>query len=137
MTPNWMGLGTAAATFFGIWMGHVGVRKIEAASPSLWIHALGALGLGAALEVGALLSTSLYLSGALGIVGMTFLWDALEFRRQHMRVRSGHAPANPRNPHLPPTYSRVRRKYARPSRRAIASESRAIRSSCPAGPLAM
>lgn len=98
MTPNWMGLVTAAATFFGIWMGHVGVRKIEAGSPSLWIPALGALGLGAALEVGALLSTSLYLSGALGIVGMTFLWDALEFRRQHMRVRSGHAPANPRNP---------------------------------------
>lgn len=92
MTPNWMGLVTAAATFFGIWMGHVGVRKIEAASPSLWIPALGARGLGAALEIGALLSTSLYLSGALGTVGMTFLWDALEFRRQHMRVRSGHAP---------------------------------------------
>ncbi|MGH2628762.1 MAG: DUF4491 family protein, partial [Anaerolineales bacterium] len=73
-------------------------HKVEGASPSLWLPALSALGLGAALEIGALLSTSPYLSGALGIVGMTFLWDALEFRRQHNRVRRGHAPVNPRNP---------------------------------------
>ena len=98
MTPNWMGLVTAAATFFGIWIGHVGVRKIEAASPGLWLPALSALALGAALEIGALLSPSPYLSGALGIVGMTILWDALEFRRQDNRVKHGHAPANPRNP---------------------------------------
>lgn len=98
MTPNWIGLVTAAAAFFGIWMGHVGVRKIEAASARLWLPAVCALGLGAALEIGALMSTSLYLSGALGIVGMTFLWDALEFRRQHDRIRRGHAPANPGNP---------------------------------------
>jgi len=98
VTPNWMGLVTAAATFFGIWIGHVGVRKVEAASPSLWLPVLGALALGAALEIGAVASTSPYLSGALGIVGMTLLWDALEFRRQDNRVKHGHAPANPRNP---------------------------------------
>lgn len=98
MTPNWMGLLTGAATFCGIWLGHVGVRKIEAASPRLWLPAFGALALGAALEIGSLLSASPYLSGALGIVGTTLLWDALEFRRQHRRVAHGHAPANPRNP---------------------------------------
>lgn len=98
MTPNWIGLVAAAAAFFGIWVGHVGVRKIEAASPRLWLPALSALALGAALEIGAALSTSLHLSAAFGIVGMTVLWDALEFRRQHNRVKHGHAPANPRNP---------------------------------------
>lgn len=98
MTLNWIGLVAAAATFFGIWFGHVGVRKIEAASPSLWLPTVIALALGLALEVGALLARELYLSGALGILGMTVLWDALEFSRQHQRVAHGHAPANPHNP---------------------------------------
>ena len=93
-----MGLVTAAATFFGIWLGHVGVRKIEAASTRLWLPVLSALALGAALEIGALWSPSPYLSGALGIVGTTLLWDAFEFRRQHNRVKHVHSPANPYNP---------------------------------------
>ena len=93
-----MGLVTAAATFFGIWLGHVGVRKIEATSTRLWLPVLSALALGAALEIGALWSPSPYLSGALGIVGTTLLWDAFEFRRQHNRVKRGHSPANPYNP---------------------------------------
>ena len=97
MSLNWLGVAMAAAAFFGIWFGHVGVRKIEGASSSLWLPALSALALGVALEVGALLSPGPYLSGALGIVGITVLWDALEFRRQHNRVRRGHAPANPHN----------------------------------------
>ena len=95
MSLNWLGVAMAAAAFFGIWFGHVGVRKIEGASSSLWLPALSALALGVALEVGALLSPGPYLSGALGIVGITALWDALEFRRQHNRVRRGHAPATP------------------------------------------
>lgn len=98
MALNWMGLVAAAATFFSIWIGHVSVRKIEAASPSLWPPTLIALTLGIALEVGAVLSSNMYLSGALGIVGVTVLWDALEFRRQQKRLQKGHAPAHPANP---------------------------------------
>jgi Domain of unknown function (DUF4491) len=74
------------------------VRKIEAASPALWVPASGAAALGLALEAGALLTHRLFISGTLGIVGMTLLFDALEFYRQHRRVAHGHAPANPRNP---------------------------------------
>ena len=98
MTLNWIGVIAAAATFFGVWLGHVGVRKIEAHSPTLWLPTVAALALGLGAEAGALLSKSLYLSGALGIVGVTLLWDALEFTRQHKRVKRGHAPANPANP---------------------------------------
>ena len=93
MSINWMGVIAAAATFLSIWLGHVSVRKIEAASPTLWLPALGALLLGLALEAGALLARSLWVSGALGIVGMTLLFDALEFYRQHNRVAHGHASA--------------------------------------------
>jgi hypothetical protein len=98
MTWNWIGVVAAAATFFGVWFGHVGVRKIEYRSPTIWLPAIIALALGLTLELGALVSHNLYVSGALGIVGMTVLWDALEFRRQHKRIAKGHAPANPDNP---------------------------------------
>ena len=98
MTLNWIGLVAAAATFFGVWFGHVGVRKIEAASPTIWLPTAIVLIIGFALEIGAGSSNNLYLSGALGIVGMTVLWDALELTRQHRRVKKGHAPANPNNP---------------------------------------
>jgi hypothetical protein len=98
MTLNWIGLVAAAATFFGIWFGHVGVRKIEAASPSLWVPTMIALSLGLAFEIITLFADNLYLSGGLGIMGMTLLWDALEFSRQHRRIADGHAPANPNNP---------------------------------------
>ncbi len=98
MSLNWMGAMAAAATFLSIWLGHVGVRKIEAAAPALWVPASLAAALGLALEAGALLTHSLFISGTLGIVGMTLLFDALEFYRQHRRVMHGHAPANPRNP---------------------------------------
>lgn len=98
MTLNWIGAVAAAATFFGVWFGHVGVRKIEYRSPTIHVPAIIALALGLTLELGALLSHNLYVSGALGIIGMTVLWDALEFRRQHKRVAKGHASANPDNP---------------------------------------
>ncbi len=98
MTINALGLVAAAATFFAIWGGHVGVRKLEAVAPTLWVPIVAALVLGLALEAAALLSPNVYVSGALGIVGVTVLWDALEFRRQHKRVARGHAPANPGNP---------------------------------------
>ena len=98
MTLNWIGLVAAVAAFFSIWFGHVGVRKIEAASPTIWLPTLIALALGLIMEASALIIENLYISAALGIVGITVLWDALEFTRQHNRVKHGHAPANPNNP---------------------------------------
>jgi hypothetical protein len=50
------------------------------------------------MEVGALVADNLNLSAALGIIGITFLWDSIEFFRQHQRIKKGHAPANPANP---------------------------------------
>jgi len=38
------------------------------------------------------------LSTIFGILGITLLFDALEFTRQQKRVKKGHAPANPNNP---------------------------------------
>ncbi len=35
-------------------------------------------------------------------LGITALFDALEFRRQFRRVKQGHAPANPNNPRHAP-----------------------------------
>jgi hypothetical protein len=98
MTLNWIGLITAAATFIGVWIGHVSVRKIEYISHTIWLPSGVALLLGLLLELGALVSENRYLSAALGILGVTILWDALEFWRQEQRVRKGHAPANPDNP---------------------------------------
>lgn len=98
MTLNWIGLIAAAATFSGVWIGHVLVRKIEYHSPTIWLPSSMALLLGFLLELGALMSDDAYLSAALGIFGITVLWDALEFWRQHRRVRKGHAPANSNNP---------------------------------------
>ena len=86
------------SAFYAIWFGHVGVRKIEAASPTMWLPTLIALVLGLIMEVGALIANSLYVSAVLGIVGITVLWDALEFTRQQNRIKHGHAPANPKNP---------------------------------------
>lgn len=97
MQLNTTGLVAALATFLGIWLGHVAVRKIEFISPTVWLPALLALCLGLAFEIGALLSDNLNLSAALGIIGFTLLWDAFEFWRQERRVAKGHAPANPDN----------------------------------------
>ncbi len=98
MSLNWIGLITALSTFLGIWLGHSVVRKVEFLSPTVWLPSLLALSLGLTLEAAALMSKSVNLSAALGIVGITLLWDALEFWRQHRRVEKGLAPANPTNP---------------------------------------
>lgn len=98
MSLNWIGVIAAVSTFIGVWIGHVSVRKIEYISPNVWLPSGMALFLGLLLELGALVSENLYISAALGIFGITVLWDALEFWRQHQRVRKGHAPANPDNP---------------------------------------
>jgi hypothetical protein len=98
MELNYIGLTAGIAAFLGIWFGHVAVRKIDFVSPSIWVPAVLAFILGFAMEVAAIFSDNLYVTIALGILGMTFLWDAIEFPRQHRRVQSGHAPANPANP---------------------------------------
>lgn len=99
MEINLIGLAAAAATFFGVWLGHVSVRKIEREVERIWIPALGALVIGITLEVVSLQADSRISSTVFGIVGVTLLWDALELAiRQPRRVIKGHAPANPRNP---------------------------------------
>jgi hypothetical protein len=102
MNLNWIGVVAALATFFGVWIGHVTVRKVEYRAPDLRVPMFIAVIVGLALEVVALSSNSLYVSGACGILGMTALFDALEFRRQFKRVKKGHAPANPNNPRHAP-----------------------------------
>ena len=98
MEMNFVGMAAALATFFGVWMGHVLVRKIERETVRLWIPICSALLLGTGFGVFSLLTPSLILSAAGGIFAMTFLWDALEFVRQQNRIKQGHAPANPNNP---------------------------------------
>lgn len=98
MSIQWIGLVSAVSAFLGIWFGHVAVRKIEYISPNVFLPSLAALLLGLGLEMGALLSENDHISALLGILGITLLWDSLEFWRQQKRVRTGHATANPKNP---------------------------------------
>jgi len=98
MNINLVGLAAACATFFGVWLGHVSVRKIERETVNLWIPALIAISLGIGLEIISFLTFSLPLSAFCGILGVTLFVDAREFFRQQKRVQHGHAPANPNNP---------------------------------------
>ena len=54
--------------------------------------------LGLITEYFSLMTDNLPLKTAFGILGITLLWDALEFTRQQKRILKGHAPANPNNP---------------------------------------
>jgi Domain of unknown function (DUF4491) len=98
MELNTIGLVAAASTFLGAWFGHVAVRKIESISPTIWLPTTSFAMAGIASEWLALISSNFLLSTAFGILGFTFLWDALEFTRQQNRIKKGHAPANPNNP---------------------------------------
>lgn len=98
MNNHWIGLVTAVTTFVGIWFGHVAVRKIEYIAPNIWFPSLVAALAGLLMEGFSLASSDLNLSAALGILGVTLLWDSFEFWRQEKRVKVGHAPANPDNP---------------------------------------
>ncbi len=95
---NWIGLVAALTAFFSIWAGHVAVRKIEFVSPTIWLPTLIFISLGLITEYYSLITAHLPLQTALGIIGITLLWDALEFTRQQKRIVKGHAPANPNNP---------------------------------------
>jgi len=98
MTMETAGLAAAAATFGGVWFGHVAVRRIEYAAPGLVAPMLlfGMLGLFS--EGLALASPAFPVSALFGILGATFLYDVVEFRRQERRVLEGRAKANPLNP---------------------------------------
>lgn len=98
MALNWTGLAAALATFIGIWWGHVAVRKIEAKLVDIRPAMVVCVVLGLGMWTGAALTDLAPLAAALGILGMTLLWDAYEFYRQEKRVKIGHAPANPDNP---------------------------------------
>ncbi|HET7143656.1 MAG TPA: DUF4491 family protein [Anaerolineales bacterium] len=98
MEINFVGFAVAFATFLGVWLGHVSVRKIERETVSLWKPTLITLALGIGLEAASFLTSSMPLSAMFGILAVTMLWDALELFRQQKRIKHGHAPANPNNP---------------------------------------
>ena len=98
MELNLIGLASAIPTFFGVWLGHVSVRKIEREVERIWIPSTVSLLLGIGLELTSIWASSRNLSTICGIVGVTLLWDSLEFYRQERRITKGHAPANPNNP---------------------------------------
>ena len=97
MEINIIGFAAALATFLGVWLGHVSVRKIERETVNLWIPALIALAFGIGFEIASFLISNLSLSAMCGILGVTLLWDSFEFYRQQKRIKHGHAPANPNN----------------------------------------
>jgi hypothetical protein len=86
----------AVLTFGTIGLGHVAVRKLNFPYGTKPAPAFLVLGLGFLFL--SLLITSNLASAALGIVGMTTLWDSVEFIRQEERIRRGYAPANPERP---------------------------------------
>jgi len=99
MELNWIGPAAAAATFLGVWIGHVSVRKIEREVERIWIPSALALLFGIGLEVASFMTPNMILSTICGILGVTLLWDALELSvRQPRRIKEGYAPANPNNP---------------------------------------
>lgn len=95
---NFIGVIAALGTFFSVWFGHVAVRKIEFSSRTIWIPTVIFAALGILTEYVALITDNRLLNTALGILGITLLFDALEFTRQQRRIKKGHAPANPNNP---------------------------------------
>ena len=99
MEINWLGPASAFATFFGVWIGHVSVRKIEREVERIWIPATLALLFGIGLMTASFLNSNLILSTICGILAVTLFWDTLELAvRQPNRIKHGHAPANPNNP---------------------------------------
>lgn len=95
---NTIGFIAGLATFAGIWLGHVAVRRIEFVSRTIWLPSLAFAILGVVFEWFSLLAIDPHLSIVFGILGIIFLWDAFEFTRQQRRVIKGHTPTNPANP---------------------------------------
>ena len=98
MAFNLLGFASAFATFLGVWLGHVAVRKIEREMANLWIPALIAFTMGFGFEVASFFVSSLYLSAMCGILGVTLLWDSFEFYRSK----------NVSSTDMPPQIQRIR-----------------------------
>jgi len=77
-----IGLVGAAATFFGVWFGHVAVRKVEFKIERLWIAMAAALVIGVSLETWSLLTGSKLLAAAAGILGT----PANQHNPRHARI---------------------------------------------------
>jgi hypothetical protein len=92
------GLAAAAATFGGVWFGHVAVRWIEYRASRLGPSMIAFAASGLACESFALAAQHFPLSAFFGIFGATLLYDVFELRRQERRVLEGRAKANPLNP---------------------------------------
>ena len=56
MQLNYIGIIAALTAFLSIWIGHVSVRKIEAASRTIWLPTVIAVGLGLMLEYWSLVT---------------------------------------------------------------------------------
>lgn len=95
---NFSGLAAALTAFLGIWLGHVMVRLVEFRVPSIRPPMVVFCLLGVGCLSLSLVGADFIASAVPGILGMTFLWDALECVRQEKRVCRGRAPANPNNP---------------------------------------
>lgn len=93
MSLQWAGLVLAVVTFATIGLGHEAVRKtnyLYGTKPVPYVFIAGLLFLFISLRLQSNLA-----SAALGIIGITTLWDSFELIRQEERIRRGHAPANP------------------------------------------
>jgi hypothetical protein len=88
MNFQWAGLLLATTTFGTIAIGHILVRRLH---PRLGTRpGIPLLLLGVGVMVASALVKSNHLSGVLGIVAITTIWDGIEFFRQEKRVQTGH-----------------------------------------------
>lgn len=94
---NSIGVLAALTTILSIWFGHVMVRKLDARLSKVIPAILMCIMLGLVFIFSSFFLENNSISAIFGIIGITFLWDAFEFKRQQKRVIKGHAPANPKN----------------------------------------
>ena len=85
MSLGWAGVVLALVTFATIAVGHELVRRLHrryGTRPAVPLFALGA-----AVLLAGLLSNNDLLSAALGITGVTLIWDGVEIYRQEGRMK--------------------------------------------------
>jgi hypothetical protein len=89
MNLQWAGLVLAITTFAAIGFGHVLVRRLHArygTRPAVPLFLAGG-----AVLLGSLLTAGNLLSGVLGILAVTLLWDGVEIYRQEKRFQRENA----------------------------------------------